>query len=645
MQALLTMIQSIIQKCQRSGFQLKQIPPLAFTSLLIVASSFSNPVTAQQDNWWFDVEVILFKRNIDGTELNENFPYAIKPISLENATDLISDRLYPDTSQLSNTLSQCYTTPNQDIQLPKQTSPGFEIDESLFQNLPPDPDPAYSYSQLNEAAFTYRDEKRDEYAESETVQLGDSQNERQNETGQNERGQTEIRGAATQHQAQNQSIPGAPPSLESFEMAFTMPEESLPKDPPQEDSLAEDTQLDNIQTNTEELAVINAFDGPPLPEATEYEAEKGSREESREESPEETLEGTQELDALAQIKALAIHDPLPLHNRTYEEKQAFDLLNVEVPDSLACTFASEQEDAIDGFIQQFFSPHQLSLKPEINYPENIPVDLAGLQRDDVKGPYILPRSELQLQKLARDLNRKRGINNMLHFAWRQHVAFGRNSAKSYRLYAGKNYSSEYDYVGYPLLPKEQEFATTELTNEDSAPLGNNLPDNSLPEYAIQIGRQNPSDNEDLVSKIKQALDKIDQIELTGSPTTNNELPILQVPEVAENLIPEQVWELDGLFKLYLQNIGSVPYLHIDSQFNYRQPTILEDFQLPEEYSLPVSELMGTQTTDANAPAYFLKPYPFQQLRRVISRQIHYFDHPMFGMVVQIRRYQIPDYMR
>ena len=193
-------------------------------------------------------------------------------------------------------------------------------------------------------------------------------------------------------------------------------------------------------------------------------------------------------------------------------------------------------------------------------------------------------------------------------------------------------------MGYPLLP-EAETTEADRVNEEEA----------LPAYAIQINNQNDrfNENDDLVSKIRQALDDIDQVDIRGA-ATNDELPLLQVPEVDENLIPEQVWELDGLFKLYLQNIGSVPYLHIDSQFNFRQPTILEDYQLPEAYLIPVDVLTGTQVTDTATneatPTYFLKPYRFQQLRRVISRQIHYFDHPMFGMVVQIRRYQIPDFM-
>ena len=42
---------------------------------------------------------------------------------------------------------------------------------------------------------------------------------------------------------------------------------------------------------------------------------------------------------------------------------------------------------------------------------------------------------------------------------------------------------------------------------------------------------------------------------------------------------------------------------------------------------------------------FLQRANFNQLRRVISQQVHYFDHPLFGMVVRINRYRWPEVPR
>ena len=45
---------------------------------------------------------------------------------------------------------------------------------------------------------------------------------------------------------------------------------------------------------------------------------------------------------------------------------------------------------------------------------------------------------------------------------------------------------------------------------------------------------------------------------------------------------------------------------------------------------------------ATSTAYKLVSVPLAEQRRVISTQLHYFDHPLFGFVVQIRRYNRPD---
>jgi len=45
---------------------------------------------------------------------------------------------------------------------------------------------------------------------------------------------------------------------------------------------------------------------------------------------------------------------------------------------------------------------------------------------------------------------------------------------------------------------------------------------------------------------------------------------------------------------------------------------------------------------APSTEYKLVSVPLAEQRRVISTQLHYFDHPLFGFVVQIRRYNRPD---
>jgi hypothetical protein len=77
------------------------------------------------------------------------------------------------------------------------------------------------------------------------------------------------------------------------------------------------------------------------------------------------------------------------------------------------------------------------------------------------------------------------------------------------------------------------------------------------------------------------------------------------------------WELDGQMKVYLKYINRVPYLHIEAEFMHVEMKV-----------------------DTFGDAYF-EQYPFKQRRRIISKQIHYFDHPKFGFVVRLQRFEFP----
>ena len=66
------------------------------------------------------------------------------------------------------------------------------------------------------------------------------------------------------------------------------------------------------------------------------------------------------------------------------------------------------------------------------------------------------------------------------------------------------------------------------------------------------------------------------------------------------------WELDGLFKIHLRH-----YLYITANFDISQKLENGDIESAR----------------------------FSQFRRVISGEVHYFDHPRMGMIVQIRKFK------
>jgi len=89
---------------------------------------------------------------------------------------------------------------------------------------------------------------------------------------------------------------------------------------------------------------------------------------------------------------------------------------------------------------------------------------------------------------------------------------------------------------------------------------------------------------------------------------NNDFISLVTP--SEQYIPESLqqtpdWELDGLMKIYVRH-----YLFINADFDISQRLETGNYEKAR----------------------------FSQFKRVISNEIHYFDHPRMGMIVQIRRY-------
>lgn len=119
---------------------------------------------------------------------------------------------------------------------------------------------------------------------------------------------------------------------------------------------------------------------------------------------------------------------------------------------------------------------------------------------------------------------------------------------------------------------------------------------------------------------------------------------------------EPIWEIDGRLKVFLKYINRVPYLHIDSEMFYRHQVPTQYFTGSDVSTELASSSSGTFLNDgvetsvlendspengAQSVEYRLVSIPLAEQRRVISKQLHYFDHPLYGFIVQIRRYKRP----
>ena len=104
------------------------------------------------------------------------------------------------------------------------------------------------------------------------------------------------------------------------------------------------------------------------------------------------------------------------------------------------------------------------------------------------------------------------------------------------------------------------------------------------------------------------------------------------------------WAIDGNFKIYLDR-----YLFIDSQLLVRQETtqdIISAAVKPQEQEFEVldseNDVQVIKQNENLEPAEVkqktvINEVLFDQNRRLRSGEIHYFDHPLMGMIVQIRK--------
>ena len=93
-----------------------------------------------------------------------------------------------------------------------------------------------------------------------------------------------------------------------------------------------------------------------------------------------------------------------------------------------------------------------------------------------------------------------------------------------------------------------------------------------------------------------------------------------------------VWELDGSINIYLSH-----YLYIENNLALRKPTQ----KMIESAPAAFNEYAALDIEGKKQLAPYLQSIPLIQNRRVKSGELHYFDHPQLGIVMQIRKMAQP----
>ena len=256
------------------------------------------------------------------------------------------------------------------------------------------------------------------------------------------------------------------------------------------------------------------------------------------------------------------------------------------------------------------------------YPiEQLTGRINGAEFVDTDQPYLISSSSLKLKDIYLQLRRSKNFKPLLHVGWRQSLINRRPASrvKSMRLYAGDHFQQQYEnsLVLYDKSLQQYNESLEQSDEQNVLALNNkeNAEQRLLSDkvaYIVNNLATAPTDTEQLISQLDSDNLFAGMIDSSDAMSGSN---VLSKPEK-----PIMPWLLDGLFRVHLNH-----YLYITADFLVSNK---------DGKQLATEALTKDKTTDWLA-------IPFAQNRRVISGEVHYFDHPYMGMVVQIRRYKKP----
>jgi len=248
-----------------------------------------------------------------------------------------------------------------------------------------------------------------------------------------------------------------------------------------------------------------------------------------------------------------------------------------------------------------------------------PVDSIGLTLDGAEDytttePYLLSKDSLKLKSIVNQLRRSRDFKPLLHLGWRQ-ITKLKNLAIPVHLFAGDNLDYHYQeslalYQQQLNESLQQEQTINDILFSDQQISGLTAEEQAIQERIKLIVEQADVDDKELT----QILEELEVGALALK--SNDALMLAKKP-----LPPVQSWSIDGFLKIEVSR-----YLHLTADFNVVDTSLAEQAtkRLQPDNDLTVKSIR------------------FQQNKRMRSKEIHYFDHPYMGMIVQIRRHkQLP----
>jgi hypothetical protein len=316
-----------------------------------------------------------------------------------------------------------------------------------------------------------------------------------------------------------------------------------------------------------------------------------------------------------------------------------DFIEWQIPSEFPCAYAEQIDPSLDSI--SALQNSESGIQTE-DHKQRVPDIINGILWPQKRNAALLPTSTMNMTELYEKIKKQRDINPILHLNWRQQVKFGRKNAQTIRLFAGENFADQFDVNGLPLIKDTDPlFASLQQSTDEFYIPELELAQLSLEQQQDLLLRMNGSDSEATAEDI---FARIDTALADESPIRFDEANAVTGPQTVktDSAILKEIWQIDGGISVYLRNVGRIPYLHIDSNLDFRQAIFDPNKALPITYSPTDTSEQGAIVANQLQQPNFLQSAQFNQLRRVISKQVHYFDHPLFGMIVRINRYRWPE---
>ncbi len=288
--------------------------------------------------------------------------------------------------------------------------------------------------------------------------------------------------------------------------------------------------------------------------------------------------------------------------------------------------------------EAFFSDYQAE-HPSFDYDDftvdKMPLLIDGKEYIDNDKTHLLSKDSLQLDDIIQDLRYSKNFRPLLHMGWRQ-VARPEKESVPVKVYAGDNFSADHKkQLAYYNKQKNLYIAQAKETSNEQDPISIATIENQASNHQEeQIQAAQKIRIQEVIKQLSQVnentealLTELEVQELSLKAASQN--PLVSLPPVA----PVQPWFIDGFFNIHLQH-----YLFITADFNILDKNLSELATARLTESAP--DVLPTQ--GKTSKPIQAKSIRFKQDRRVISGEVHYFDHPYMGMIVQIRPYTKPE---